>query len=67
LVCEILAIFVSSVFNFGHFWFPCVLFFCQLIQNVNGSVLISTSDTFLLLLTGYFDVLLKTKSIMYVM
>ena len=23
LVCEILAIFVSSVFNFGHFWFPC--------------------------------------------
>jgi cytochrome c oxidase assembly factor CtaG len=24
LVCEILAIFVSSVFNFGHFWFPCV-------------------------------------------
>jgi hypothetical protein len=24
LVCEILDIFVSSVFNFGHFWFPCV-------------------------------------------
>jgi hypothetical protein len=23
LVCDILAIFVSSVFNFGHFWFPC--------------------------------------------
>jgi hypothetical protein len=22
--CEILAIFVSSVFNFGHVWFPCV-------------------------------------------
>jgi hypothetical protein len=26
LVCEILAIFVSSVFNFGHFWFPCLIF-----------------------------------------
>jgi hypothetical protein len=39
----------------------CLNFFCQLIQNVNGSVLISTSDTtLLLLLTGYFDVL-KTK------
>ena len=50
LVCEILAIFVSSVFNFGHFWFPCVSFFRQLIQNVNGSVLISTSDTTFLLL-----------------
>ena len=44
LVCEIFAIFVFSVFNFGHFWLPCVYFFCQLIQNVNGSVLISTSD-----------------------
>ena len=54
LVCLILATFGSHVFNF----------FCQLIQNVNESVLISTSDTtFLLLLTGYFDVL-KTKSIM---
>ena len=50
LVCEILSIFVSSVFNFGHFWFTCVSFFCQLIQNVNGSVLISTSDTTFLLL-----------------
>jgi hypothetical protein len=39
-------------------------FFFQLIQNVNGSILISTSDTmFLLLLTAYFDVVLKTKSI----
>ena len=37
LVCEILAIFISSVFNFGHFW--------SVIQNINGSVLISTSDT----------------------
>jgi hypothetical protein len=37
----------------------------KLIQNVNGSVLISTGDTtFLLLLIGYFDVVLKTKSIM---
>jgi hypothetical protein len=24
LVCEILAISVSSVFNFGHFWLTCV-------------------------------------------
>ena len=63
-MCEIVAIFVSSVFNCGHFWFPCVYLFCRLIQSVNGSVLISTSDTTLsLLLTGYFDVVLKTESI----
>jgi len=52
LVCLILATFDSH-------------FFCQLIQNINGNVLISSSDTtFLLLLTGHFDVRLKTKSIM---
>ena len=64
-MCEIVAIFVSNVLNFGQFLFPYIYFFCQLIQNVNGSILISTSDiTFLLLLTGYFDVVLATKSIM---
>jgi hypothetical protein len=46
---------------------PICLIFCQLIQNVNGNVLISTSDTTVFtvtLNTGYFDVVQKTKSIM---
>jgi hypothetical protein len=52
----------TKISGFTVFHIRAVHYFCQLIQNVNGSVLISTSDTtFLLLLTGYFDVVLKTK------
>ena len=54
------------VFNFGHFWFPCVYVFLSVNseRKWKRSHFNQRYTTFLLLLTRYFDVVLKTKSIM---
>jgi hypothetical protein len=61
LVCEILAIFVSSVFNVDHL-VPMCLIFLSVNSERKWKRSHSSATTFLLLLTGYFDVVLKTKS-----